>query len=314
MYTGEEDEQTMMKNADIAMYRAKEDGKNNFRFYSEGIKTQSLERMALENDLLHAIEHNQFYLHYQAKLNLKTGAITGVEALIRWKHPKLGNVQPLQFILLAEETGLIVPIGRWVLQEACRQSMAWQRLGVGPICMAVNLSSRQFVETALLGDIESALTESGMDPTLLELEITESMVIQNLAQASKTLISIKHLGVKIALDDFGTGYSSLSQLKHLPIDTLKVDGSFIRDLPSNVEDKAITRAIIDMGRALNLTVVAECVETINQENFLRDSLCDEIQGYYFSKPIEADQFLALWQEHAAKIALGINETGTTTKG
>jgi diguanylate cyclase (GGDEF)-like protein/PAS domain S-box-containing protein len=297
MYTGQEDEQAMMKNADIAMYRAKEDGKNNFRFYSEGIKTQSLERMIMENSLRRAVEFKQFFLHYQAKVDLKSGVITGVEALVRWQHPELGEVQPLRFIPLAEETGLIVPIGRWVLQEACMQNVAWQRMGVAPLCMAVNLSSRQFTDEALLSDIEHALQQSGMDPTLLELELTESMVIQNFELAGKLLASIKRLGVRLAIDDFGTGYSSLSQLKHFPIDTLKVDRSFIQDIPVNLQDRAITRAIIDMGKTLNLTVVAEGVENDDQMSFLRDSCCDEIQGFHFSKPIGPDQFLKLWQDN-----------------
>lgn len=300
MYTGDEDEQILMKNADIAMYQAKEDGKNNYRFYSGDVQSQSLERVILENSLRRAVELKQFFLHYQAKVDLKTGAITGVEALVRWKHPELGVVSPLQFIPLAEETGLIIQIGRWVLNEACQQNVAWQKLGVPPLYMAVNLSSRQFVDPSLLGDIENALKQSGMDPTLLELELTESMVIHNFDIAIKLLASIKKMGIKLAIDDFGTGYSSLSQLKHFPIDTLKIDRSFVRDLPSNTEDKAITRAIIDMGKSLNLTVVAEGVETDDQVTFLTDNFCDEIQGFHFSKPIAPDQFFALWQKQGTK--------------
>jgi len=294
MYTGEEDEQTMMKNADIAMYRAKEDGKNNYRFYSDEIASQSLERMVLESSLRLAVERQQFFLDFQAKQELSSGAITGVEALVRWRHPELGDVQPLQFIPMAEETGLIIPIGRWVLLEACKQNVAWQRMGVPPISMAVNLSARQFSDASLLDDIDNALQQSGMDPALLELELTESMVIQNVEHAMTILDAIKRLGVRVAIDDFGTGYSSLSQLKHFPIDTLKLDRCFVQDLATHAEDQAITRAIIDMGKTLNLTIVAEGVENEEQVTFLRNSLCDEIQGFHFSKPIAADQFFELW--------------------
>ena len=296
MYTGDEDEQTMMKNADIAMYQAKENGKNNFRFYDENIKSQSLERMMLENSLRRGLELKQFFLHYQAKMDLQSNRITGVEALIRWHHPELGDVQPMKFIPLAEETGLIVPIGRWVLMESCMQNVAWQRNGLPQLSMAVNLSPRQFLDESLLSDIAGALEKSGMDPTLLELELTESMVIQNVERATKLLAEIKRLGVKLAIDDFGTGYSSLAQLKNFPIDTLKVDRSFIQNLPNNFEDGAITRAIIDMGKTLHLTVVAEGVENEEQQTFLRESFCDEIQGFHFSRPVEPDQFFKLWQD------------------
>ena len=301
MFTGVEDEQTLMKNADIAMYRAKEDGKNNYRFYSDDIKSQSLERMILETSLRRAVEFNQFFLHYQAQVDIHTGAITGVEALVRWQHPELGVVQPLQFISLAEETGLIVPIGRWVLNEACAQNARWQKEGLPPVCMAVNLSARQFVDDSLLSDIANAPEESGMEPHLLELELTESMVIHNFELAAELLLAIKKMGVRLAIDDFGTGYSSLAQLKHFPIDTLKVDRSFIRDLATNVEDRAITKAIIDMGKSLNLNVVAEGVETKDQENFLRENHCDEMQGFYFSKPISPDQFSTLCRFHSDKV-------------
>jgi len=301
MFTGVEDEQTLMKNADIAMYRAKEDGKNNYRFYSDDIKSQSLERMILETSLRRAVEFKQFFLHYQAQVDVNSGAITGVEALVRWNHPELGVVQPLQFIPLAEETGLIVAIGRWVLNEACLQNVRWQKEGLPPTCMAVNLSARQFVDDSLLADIANALEESGMDPKLLELELTESMVIHNFELATELLLSIKKMGVRLAIDDFGTGYSSLAQLKHFPIDTLKVDRSFIRDLPNNIEDRAITKAIIDMGKTLHLTVVAEGVETKAQENFLRENNCDEIQGFYFSKPIAPEQFATLCRFHSDKV-------------
>jgi len=291
------DEQTLMKNADIAMYFAKSEGKNNFQFYSSEITSQSLERLTLENNLRHALENGELKLHYQAKRDLSSGAITGVEALLRWDNPELGSVSPAQFIPAAEETGLIIPIGKWVLRTACLQNVAWQKQGLPPICMAVNLSVRQFGDEHLLTDLSEILAETGMAPELLELEITEGMVIQNPAQAVRLLSDIKRLGVRLAIDDFGTGYSSLGQLKNFPIDTLKVDRSFIRDLATNTEDKAITEAIIAMGKTLSLTVVAEGVETGEQEEFLRAHACDEMQGYYFSRPIPGDQFADLLRDH-----------------
>nr|MBA2689187.1 EAL domain-containing protein [Burkholderiales bacterium] len=294
-----QDEQALMKNADIAMYLAKEEGKNNFQFYSKDIKTQSLERLTMETSLRRALERTEFFLHYQAKLDLKSGAITGVEALVRWQHPDLGLISPLQFIPLAEETGLIVPIGKWVLQTACAQNVAWQRAGLPPVCMAVNLSPRQFADENLLLDLASVLEETAMRPELLELEITESMVMVNIDRAAKQLTAIKKMGVRLAIDDFGTGYSSLAQIKRFPIDTIKVDRSFIRELPQDAEDKAITEAIIAMGKSLSLTVVAEGVETEEQQSFLRDHACDEMQGYYFSKPVPPEQFAELLGTHVA---------------
>ncbi|TMH89409.1 MAG: EAL domain-containing protein [Betaproteobacteria bacterium] len=290
------DEQSLMKNADIAMYRAKEDGKNNYKFYSEEINIHTFERLALETALRRGLERSEFFLHYQAKLDLNTERITGVEALVRWQHPDLGVVPPVQFIPLAEETGLIVPIGKWVLNTACVQNVAWQREGLPPLCMAVNLSARQFADEDLLKDIAEALEKSGMKPELLELELTESMVIQNAERAGRVLGEIKKMGARLAIDDFGVGYSSLTHLKRFPIDTLKVDRSFIRDLPQNAEDKALTEAIIAMGKSLNLTVVAEGVETLEQQTFLHDHACDEMQGFFFSKPIPSDQFAELLRQ------------------
>ena len=290
------DENALMKNADIAMYRAKDEGKNTYQFYSPDIKARSLERLILENNLRLALERNEFFLHYQAKRDLKTGAIAGVEALLRWQHPELGPISPAQFIPLAEETGLIVLIGRWVLKTACAQNVAWQQQGLPPLCMAVNLSARQFFDEHLVEDVAAALQASGMQPELLEMEITEGMVMQDAERAVRILTDIKRLGVRLAIDDFGVGYSSLAQIKRFPIDTLKVDSSFIRDIPQNLEDRAITEAIIAMGRTLSLTVVAEGVETQAQETFLRDHACDQSQGYYFSRPITPDEFFKLMQK------------------
>jgi diguanylate cyclase (GGDEF)-like protein/PAS domain S-box-containing protein len=295
-----QDEQALMKNADIAMYRAKEDGRNNYRFYSEEMNVHTFERLALETSLRRGLEREEFLLHYQAKLDLQTGAINGVEALVRWQHPDLGMVPPAQFIPLAEETGLIVPLGKWVLVTACAQSVAWLREGLPPLYMAVNLSARQFADEDLIKDIAAALESTGMKPGLLELELTENYVTQNPERAGRLLAEIKKMGVRLAIDDFGVGYSSLTLLKRFPIDTLKVDRSFIRDLPQNVEDKALTEAIIAMGKSLNLTVVAEGVETQEQQTFLRDRACDEMQGYFFSKPIPGGEFAELLRNHSKR--------------
>jgi diguanylate cyclase (GGDEF)-like protein len=287
------DVQTLTKNADMAMYLAKEDGKNGFRFFTKEIKTQSIERLTLETALRRALERDQFALHYQPKVDMATGQITGVEALLRWTHPELGVLPPMQFIPLAEETGLIVPIGRWVLMEACAQNMAWQRRGLRPVSMAVNLSPRQFADEHLLQDIDEALAASGMSPVLLQLEVTESMVMRNVSRAIKVLDAIQSRGIRLAIDDFGTGYSSMSLMKQFPIDTIKIDRSFVRDLPQDTEDRAIAQAIISMGKALGMTVVAEGVETSAQEAFLRDHACDEMQGYLYSKPVTPQQMADL---------------------
>lgn len=279
------DVQTLTKNADMAMYLAKEDGKNAFRFFSGEIKPQSIERLTLENALRRALERDQFSLHYQPKVDMVSGQISGVEALLRWTHPELGSISPAQFIPLAEETGLIVPIGRWVLKEACAQNMAWQRRGLQPVTMAVNLSPRQFADPHLLDDVDTALLGSGMSAVLLQLEVTESMVMRNVSRAVRVLDAIQNRGIRLAIDDFGTGYSSMSLMKQFPIDTIKIDRSFVRDLPNDSEDVAIAQAIISMGKALGMTIVAEGVETSEQEEFLRTHLCDEMQGFLFSRPL-----------------------------
>ncbi len=289
------DAQTLTKNADMAMYLAKEDGKNGYRFFSKEVKTQSIERLSLESALRRALEREQFSLNYQPKVDMATGQITGVEALLRWAHPDLGNISPAQFIPLAEETGLIVPIGRWVVREACAQAMAWQRRGLLPVSMAVNLSPRQFVDEHLLQDVDEALAASGMSPVLLQLEVTESMMMRNVGRALKVLDAIQSRGIRLAIDDFGTGYSSMSLMKHFPIDTIKIDRSFVRDLPQDSEDQAIAQAIISMGKALGMTVVAEGVENVEQEAFLRTHGCDEMQGFLISKPVPARQMAELLQ-------------------
>jgi EAL domain-containing protein (putative c-di-GMP-specific phosphodiesterase class I) len=291
------DEQSLTKNADAAMYLAKEEGRSSFRFFAKEIKTQSIERLMLETSLRRALERKEFLLHYQAKRDLATGSISGVEALLRWNHPDLGLVPPLHFIPIAEECGLIVPIGKWVLDTACGQNVAWQQQGLPPVRIAVNLSPRQFTDPHLLADIGAALLASGMAPQLLELEITESMVIQNPDQARGVLAALKGLGVHLSIDDFGTGYSSMSLIKEFPIDTIKVDRSFVRDLPIDANDRAITKTVIALGKALDLTIVAEGVETPAQEEFLRQQHCDEIQGFLFTEPLPSEEFVAFAREH-----------------
>jgi diguanylate cyclase (GGDEF)-like protein len=284
-----QDEQTLTKNADIAMYQAKEEGKNNFQFYSEKLNANSLERLTLESGLRHALERSEFQLHYQSKREIRSGRITGMEALLRWQHPDLGTVAPMQFIPVAEETGLIVPIGKWVLRTACLQNVVWQNEGLPHLSMAVNLTTRQFFDEHLLSDLMTILADTHMDATLLELEITESLLMRDVEHTLRVLGGLKDMGIRIAIDDFGVGYSSLSTLKRFPLNTIKIDRSFIRDVASVPEDKALTEAIIAMGRTLSLTVVAQGVETKEQADYLRQNACDEFQGFYLDKPVPADQ-------------------------
>ena len=289
------DEQTLTKNADIAMYQAKEEGKNNFQFYSEALNVNSLERLTLESSLRHALERSEFELHYQAKRDIRSGRITGMEALLRWQHPDLGIIAPMQFIPIAEETGLIVPIGKWVLKTACLQNMAWQTQGLPQLSMAINLTARQFFDDGLLPDLAAMLAATGMDAHLLELEIAESLLMRDVERSLGILAGLKGMGIRIAIDDFGVGYSSLATLQQFPLDTIKIDRSFIRDVASLDEDKALTEAIIAMGRTLSLTVVAQGVETKAQADFLRLNACDEFQGFYFDVPMPADQTSMLLQ-------------------
>ena len=295
------DGEALIRNADIAMYRAKEYGKNGIQFFDREMDVRSIEHLALESCLSHALERQELSLHYQPKRNVFSQKVTGVEALLRWNHPTRGAISPAEFIPLAEETGLIVPIGVWVLRKACAQSVAWQREGLPAIPVAVNLSPRQFADENLLKDIDDALADSGLASEHLEIEITESMVMHNVVKASATLSEIRKRGIKIAIDDFGTGYSSMSLMKKFPIDTIKIDRSFVRDIPHDEEDKAITKAIIGMGKALGLKIVAEGVETAAQERFLKAHGCDEIQGYLFSRPVPPKslaEIFAVWASDA----------------
>jgi diguanylate cyclase (GGDEF)-like protein len=285
-----EDEQTLTKNADIAMYQAKAEGKNNFQFYSEKLNANSLERLTLESSLRHALERDEFRLHYQAKRDIRSSRISGMEALLRWEHPDLGTVTPMQFIPVAEETGLIVPIGKWVLKTACLQSVAWQNEGLPPLSIAVNMTARQFSDEYLLQDLASILEATGMKPQLLELELAESLLIHDVENTLRILTGLKSLGIRIAVDDFGTGYSSLATLQRFPLDTVKIDRSFIGDLVGASENAGLADAIIAMGKSLSLTVVAQGVETKEQADFLQAHACDELQGFYFNRPLPAYQF------------------------
>jgi diguanylate cyclase (GGDEF)-like protein len=295
------DEQTLTKNADIAMYQAKAEGKNNFQFYSEKLNANSLERLTLESSLRHALERNEFRLYYQAKRDIASGRITGMEALLRWEHPDLGIVAPMQFIPLAEETGLIVPIGKWVLKTVCLQSIAWQRQGLPALSIAVNMTARQFLDEQLLADLASLLTETGIDPHLLEIELNESLLIHNVEKTTRILTGLKGLGIKIAVDDFGTGYSSLAMLQRFPLDTIKIDRSLIRDVFGAPDDTGLADAIIAMGKSLSLTVVAQGVETKEQAEHLRLHACDELQGFYFKRPLPVDEFTQLLRDQATEV-------------
>jgi len=288
------DVDTLLKNADAAMYRAKEHGRNNFQFYTSEMNSKVNERLALENSLRRALERDEFVLHYQSKVDLKTGAIVGAEALVRWRHPERGLMSPDLFVPLAEETGLIVQIGEWVLREACTQNRAWQADGLPPISVAVNVSARQFRQEILIKSVSRILAETGLDPSHLEMELTESMIMHNAEAVVATLRQLTSLGVRLSIDDFGTGYSSLSYLKHLPIDTLKIDQSFVRDIVAgSSEHRVLARAIISIGHSLDLKVVAEGVETEAQLEYLRQHDCDEVQGYYFSEPLPPEEFRKL---------------------
>ena len=284
---------TLLKNADIAMYRAKEQGRNAFQFYSAQMNVHSIERLTLESSLRRALERNELVLHYQPRIEIRGGRITGVEALVRWQHPEMGLVAPGRFIPLAEETGLIVPIGEWALGTACAQHRAWARDGLGHLRVAVNLSPRQFLQGDLPKSIAQILARTGCNAKDLELEITEGMVMRNAESAVTLLQKLKDMGIHISIDDFGTGYSSLAYLKRFPIDSLKIDRSFVTDVPKDAGDVAINVAIIAMAHSLGLKVVAEGVETQEQLDFLRKQGCDEMQGYYFSKPLPVEQVTAL---------------------
>jgi diguanylate cyclase (GGDEF)-like protein/PAS domain S-box-containing protein len=284
---------SLLRNADAAMYHAKELGRNTFQFYTAELNRRTAKRLQLETALRHALERNELLLHYQPQLSLKSGRIIGAEALARWRHPEMGLVSPQEFIPLAEETGLILPIGEWVLRTACTQARAWHAAGFGALQIAVNLSGRQFQHRHLAKLVKQVLHDTGLDPRLLDLELTESLLMHNTEAILGTMEELHAYGVSFSMDDFGTGYSSLSYLKRFPIDTLKIDQSFMRDIPRDPDDAAIAQAIIAMAHSLDIRVIAEGVETARQLAFLRAKRCDGMQGFLFSKPLPAKAFTAL---------------------
>jgi len=283
-----EDSETLIRNADVAMYRAKHLGRNNYQFFSNEMSARAFERLTLENSLRHALKRAEFFLQYQPQVDSRTGKITNIEALLRWQHPDLGVVSPTDFVPILEETGLIVNVGDWVLRTACQQAAEWHKQGYDTLKMCVNLSSRQFNDPDFIQSFHNIIIETGIKPELLELELTESMLMRNASKTISALNSLNHLGVQIAVDDFGTGYSSLNYLRRFPIATLKIDRSFVQDVMEDSDDAAITTAIIVMAQSLNLNVVAEGVESKEQLAFLETHNCHEIQGNYYYGPLSAD--------------------------
>jgi EAL domain-containing protein (putative c-di-GMP-specific phosphodiesterase class I) len=301
-----------MMNADAAMYRAKEQGSNNFQYYTREMNASVEEKLMLLEGLRKALDATlsapadgvdepapgQFYLLYQPKVDLRTGRIFGVEALIRWRHPEHGLIAPPRFIGLAEESGLIVALGEWVVRTACRQAQSWRAAGLDALSVSVNVSARQFEEKRLVERVAAALEDSGLPPSALELEVTESLLMRDLNGAVQRMRALKSMGVALSIDDFGTGYSSLSALKSFPISTLKIDKSFVRDLATSEDDQAIALAVISLGHRLHLRVIAEGVETEAQRDFLTRHECDQMQGYLFSPPVPPGRIAALLREQS----------------
>ena len=287
------DADTLLKNADFAMYQAKYNGRNNYQFFKPEMNVNAIERQAIETDLRHAVDRHEFLLNYQPKVNLATGEISGVEALIRWQRPQGGLMQPAQFIPIAEESGLILRIGRWVLEEACRQARAWMDSGLAPVVIAINISAVELRAKDFLDGVRDILARSRLEPRFLEIELTETFMLQDWKSTADVLHALKTIGVKIALDDFGTGYSSLSFMRLFPIDTLKIDQSFVRDMTADSGDASIVSAVINMGRSLNMSVVAEGIQTREQLAFLQAHHCPEGQGFYFARPVLAPQLASL---------------------
>jgi diguanylate cyclase (GGDEF)-like protein len=296
------DAEALIKNADTAMYQAKENGRQSYRFFKPAMNVRAVERQSIEESLRRALERREFALHYQPKVDLRTGAITGGEALIRWTHPTRGLVPPAQFIPVAEDCGLILPIGAWVLREACRQARAWVDAGLPATTMAVNVSAMEFRDENFLESLFAILSETGLDPKSLELEMTESVLMKRAESTASILQALRERGVQVAVDDFGTGYSSLSYLRKFPVDALKIDQSFVRQISTDGDDTPIVTAVIGMARSLKLRVVAEGVETLEEVAFLRAHQCDEAQGFYFSRPVLAQQFAKL-------LETGLSESG-----
>ena len=298
------DAETLIKNADTAMYQAKENGRQSYQFFKPAMNVRAVERQSIEESLRRALERNEFALHYQPKINLRTGEITGAEALIRWTHPTRGLVSPAQFIPVAEDCGMILPIGNWVLREACKQARAWIDAGLPLGSMAVNISAMEFRDDHFLEGVLAILTDIGLDPRFLELELTESVLMKRADSTESILKSLGALGVQIAIDDFGTGYSSLSYLRKFPIDALKIDQSFVHQIGANPDETTIVAAIISLGRSLNLRVIAEGVETQQEVEFLQARQCAQAQGYYFGRPVSAEQFASLLKNGISKTVFG----------
>jgi len=288
--------ETLIKNADTAMYHAKEKGRNNFQFFKADMNRKAVERQSLEGSLRRALEREEFLLHYQPKVNLDTGEITGVEALIRWQQPARGLLPPSQFVPIAEDCGLIVQIGRWVMREACRQARAWQDAGLPALSIAVNVSAMEFRDSGFVEHVRTILSDTGLEARYLELELTEGVLMEDAESAASVLRELKKMGVQLAVDDFGTGYSSLSYLRQFPIDVLKIDRSFVQQISADPEDSTIVSAIINMGKSLKHLVVAEGIETQQQRAYLQTQHCAEGQGYLFSRPMAAAQFAQLLQK------------------
>jgi predicted signal transduction protein with EAL and GGDEF domain len=278
---------TLLRNADAAMYRAKEDGRNTYRFYTEELTHNAFQRVLLENNLREALEKQELVLFYQPQVDLKSGDIVGLEALIRWKHPELGMVSPAKFISMAESSGLIIPIGEWVLRTACNQAQAWVEKGLNFGRISVNIAGPQIQRGGLVNTVQRVLNESGLATARLELELTESFIMQQAENSIGHLHELREVGVTLAIDDFGTGYSSLSYLKRLPIQKLKIDRSFVQDIPDDSNDMAISDAVISLGNSLGLTIIAEGVETQAQAKFLKSAGCTEAQGYLYGRPVDA---------------------------
>jgi diguanylate cyclase (GGDEF)-like protein len=293
------DGETLIKNADAAMYCAKEKGRNTFQFFTEDMNTQVVERLTLENSLRLALEREELFLVYQPQMEIASGMIVGMEALLRWQNPERGLVSPDKFIRVAESSGLIMPIGEWVLRKACSQVREWHDQGLLAVPVAVNVSAVQFRQGDFLTVIKNVLSETGLSPEYLELELTESTLLSNVNVIFPMLEELRTMGLKLAIDDFGTGYSSLSYLRQFPVSKLKIDRSFVQDVVLNSDDAAITAAIISMAKGLNLKVIAEGVETAAQMSFLRAHHCDQIQGYYFSRPLMADDVAKKLAEQSA---------------
>jgi EAL domain-containing protein (putative c-di-GMP-specific phosphodiesterase class I) len=282
------------------MYQAKAQGRNNYQFYAPTMNTDAASRFMLENNLRQALERKEFVLYYQPIVELSTGRIAGVEALVRWMHPRLGLLSPLEFIPMAEETGLIIPIGEWILENVCMQGKKWNEAGFSPFRMTVNLSMRQISHDAVMKLVLNALEKSYLDPIHLELELTESIVMQNVEQTIATLYELKSAGIQISLDDFGMGFSSLSYLKNLPLNSLKLDRSFVSGLANESKNGSISKAIIDLAHSLSLKVIAEGVETCDQLELLRSWSCDEVQGYLFSRPNSVEEITLLMTDMQTK--------------